>query len=735
MADNKIQVKRTSTSGRSPNTTNSGNSQYIVAGELALNMTDGILFSSNGSTIIEIGANNTNVNVTGNLAVKAIIANGSIGSSGKVLTSNGSGVYWETGGGGGSVDTDAQYIWTNTQTFSNTVFLNAISANGSLGANGQVLTSDGSDSYWYSPGVSIFEQFVGDGANTTFEITGGYAPSKLSIYINGVLSRVGSEVNTTSGNTIVFTVAPPNGSLIDAIGYKDGLYTSSNTDVSNFANNASYLGGVISSAYVQNTDSRTLSGNLTFSGITTFSANIILGSSGVSSNGSFGIDGHVLHSNGTATYWAVDDQGVTSVASGNGLTGGPITNTGTVSVLANTGIVANVTGVFVNADYIGTISANNSSFLGGVAASSYQTTAGLSANVATLTSNNSTNFGGQLPSFYTNATNITTGTLPYAQIPANIINTTAAFTRTGITTFSANVVLGSSGVSSNGSFGTAGQVLHSNGTATYWDVDDQGVTSVATGNGMTGGTITATGTVSILANTGIVANATGVFVNSAYIATIAANSATFANSSVTNTFTVGTSSYFVANGNVGVGNTGPTHKLSVNGTTFLQANVTLNAAVLANNSTGTNGQVLTSTGSGVYWANGSSGSGSSVTVSNTTPSSPSSGDLWFNTEEGITYVYYDDGTSAQWVDATSYMNTPNTNISLSSGGGAIQTDWSITINGGGAAMSNYPFNNNVDGGFGSDVTLASAEVIGGDASTSYVLLGENIDGGVAINIT
>jgi hypothetical protein len=88
--------------------------------------------------------------------------------------------------------------------------------------------------------------------------------------------------------------------------------------------------------------------------------------------------------------------------------------------------------------------------------------------VANTTVSNATHLGGQLPAYYTNATNITTGTLPYAQIPANVINTTAAFTRTGITTFSANVVLGSSGLSANGSFGTATHVLHSNGTATYW---------------------------------------------------------------------------------------------------------------------------------------------------------------------------------------------------------------------------------------------------------------------------
>ena len=60
MAVNKIQVKRTSTTGRTPNTTNVSNGQYIDAGELALNMADGILYTSNGSTLIEVGANNTN---------------------------------------------------------------------------------------------------------------------------------------------------------------------------------------------------------------------------------------------------------------------------------------------------------------------------------------------------------------------------------------------------------------------------------------------------------------------------------------------------------------------------------------------------------------------------------------------------------------------------------------------------------------------------------------------------
>lgn len=98
MANNRVQVKRTSTTGRTPNTTGSyaTNSQYISAGELALNMTDGILYSSNGSAIIEIGANNTNARVTGNLTINAVISNGSLGSAGQVLTSNGTSTYWST---------------------------------------------------------------------------------------------------------------------------------------------------------------------------------------------------------------------------------------------------------------------------------------------------------------------------------------------------------------------------------------------------------------------------------------------------------------------------------------------------------------------------------------------------------------------------------------------------------------------------------------------------------------
>lgn len=59
------------------------------------------------------------------------------------------------------------------------------------------------------------------------------------------------------------------------------------------------------------------------------------------------------------------------------------------------------------------------------------------------TANNATYLNGQLASYYTNASNITTGTLPLARLDANVVNTSAAFTITGVYTYNANLTVNS----------------------------------------------------------------------------------------------------------------------------------------------------------------------------------------------------------------------------------------------------------------------------------------------------
>ena len=47
-----------------------------------------------------------------------------------------------------------------------------------------------------------------------------------------------------------------------------------------------------------------------------------------------------------------------------------------------------------------------------------------------------------------------------------------------------------------------------------------------------------------------------------------------------------------------------------------------------------------------------SSSESNVTIQDTAPSNPSSGDLWWDSSEGSLKIYYQDADSSQWVDAS-----------------------------------------------------------------------------------
>ena len=62
------------------------------------------------------------------------------------------------------------------------------------------------------------------------------------------------------------------------------------------------------------------------------------------------------------------------------------------------------------------------------------------------------------------------------------------------------------------------------------------------------------------------------------------------------------------------------------------------------------------------WVNTSGTSGGAVvTISDTAPSNPASGNLWYDSLTGFMYIYYNDGSSAQWVSISGYASGGSTN--------------------------------------------------------------------------
>jgi microcystin-dependent protein len=65
----------------------------------------------------------------------------------------------------------------------------------------------------------------------------------------------------------------------------------------------------------------------------------------------------------------------------------------------------------------------------------------------------------------------------------------------------------------------------------------------------------------------------------------------------------------------------------------------------------TNLQVMTTVAGVAAWAAPSGGGSASITVSDTAPGSPTAGALWWKSDIGQLFLYYNDGNSSQWVPA------------------------------------------------------------------------------------
>jgi len=64
-----------------------------------------------------------------------------------------------------------------------------------------------------------------------------------------------------------------------------------------------------------------------------------------------------------------------------------------------------------------------------------------------------------------------------------------------------------------------------------------------------------------------------------------------------------------------------------------------------------------------------SGGGASLTVSDTPPSSPEAGNLWFESDTGNTLVYYTDANTSQWVELGQSVDSSHEFFVQADGGG------------------------------------------------------------------
>jgi len=277
MAGNKIQIKRTTVSGRTPNTSSSSNTQYIAQGELALNLADKKLFSSDGVNAIEIGSNVTTINVSGN------IYSNSLGSN-SVFLFNQSG---QIGG--------AETITFNPD--SGTITVGNTSSQVKLGYISDISAiqeNQGNQNNY----VQISGQNFSNGSSASFDFAAYNDDATYGTYID-------MGISSSNWSNSEWTISGPND------GY---LYTSNG----NLTIGANTVGGHINfftDGTLSNNERMRIDNNY----VTVNATLVVPPGQGFSANGSVGVDGQILVSNGTSPFWSFDFVGSGNV-SGNYVT-------------------------------------------------------------------------------------------------------------------------------------------------------------------------------------------------------------------------------------------------------------------------------------------------------------------------------------------------------------------------------------------------------------------------------
>jgi fibronectin-binding autotransporter adhesin len=287
--------------------------------------------------------------------------------------------------------------------------------------------------------------------------------------------------------------------------------------------------------------------------------------------------------------------------------------------------------------------------------------------------------------------NKTTDTLSTNSLLAtSTVNAATLSVGTAVVANSTRLVIGTTvGVQANGGIGTAGQVLHSNGTTAYWAATTADITSVVAGSGLTGGGTSgdvtldigsgngisvSTDAIAVIANSGLVANTSGLHILTTGDSTLIANATglyvndatiSIATTQLTGDVALGTqtSGNYVASVSAANG---------INGAVAAAEGAAPSLYIVANN-----GIVANSTGVFAKQANGTSVDASGINVlagsiggliSNTTG-------VWVNANNGLV------------ANATGLHVGSGNGISVSSDAIAVTTGSTLTVNTGGVHVN------------------------------------------------
>jgi hypothetical protein len=247
----------------------------------------------------------------------------------------------------------------------NNAIIGIITADGSKGTLGQVLSSNGTSLYWSSAAAGLpggtegeiqFYDGADFGANTN--LYWDKANARLGIatksptvdlhvagdvrfdgtfYAGGILGTSNQALSSDGGGGIYWRDIPFVSTTIDGADGRVAIFSGTDTLKSD-------------TALVFNATSDRLGIACTTPAYTLDVGGDVQVSGGIVAGATFGISGQVLKSTGTGIQWdTVAGTGtVTSIASGSGLTGAAITNSGTLNVGAGDGITVSADAVAVD---------------------------------------------------------------------------------------------------------------------------------------------------------------------------------------------------------------------------------------------------------------------------------------------------------------------------------------------------------------------------------------------------